>query len=122
MKKIIKYQNAELIYFTDKGNIQSLLVMLTPLNITENVLVIDMDSDYKNIKKEVSQYDVSNIICISSNWSIKKFLDAMNYNCRAFLEADTLDSLNNTIELIQNYKTSVFDNIPLSILNSLLNI
>lgn len=120
MKHIIKYQNAEMIFFTDKGNVQSFSILPTSLNIIENVLVIDMASDYSNDKKEFFKNDISSIICLSSNWNIKKLLGAMNFNCKAFLENDSLSSIDKTIKLVQSCKTSVFDNIPFSILNSLL--
>lgn len=120
MRQIIKYQNAKLIFLTEKEDAHSIALIPASLNMAEDVLIIDMDSNCQNIRRELLKYNTSNLIGMSEKWDIEKVLCALSFGCRACLEDGNLASLGNTIELVQKCKASVFDDSVFLIIKTLI--
>ena len=118
--QIVKYQNAKLIFLTEKEDTHSIALIPASLNMAEDILIIDMDSNCQNIKRELLKYNIPNLIGVSEKWDIEKVLCALSFGCRACLENGNLASLGNTIELVQKSKASVFDASVSSIIRILI--
>ena len=74
LEQIIKYQNAKLIFLTEKEDIHSIALIPASHNMAEDVLIIDMDSNCQNIRRELLKYNTPNFIGVSEKWDIEKGL------------------------------------------------